>query len=63
MSVNRGAYAQYEDEIYDCVARGATATLSWTFVYSDSSRTMPIYLYYAASYSSLCPNTNPYFSN
>jgi len=40
-SVNRGIYAQFEDQIYDCVYGGAQASLSWVFKYQNTSSTKP----------------------
>lgn len=49
LSINRGAYAQFEKVIYDCIKSGANkASLSWVFTYSNSSRTMPSEVQYSA---------------
>lgn len=66
LSVNRGAYAQYEDTIYHCITKyGAkTAFLSWSFSYSDSSRTKPSSITYKALYSDgNCTSTTKTFTN
>lgn len=52
LSVNRGAYNQFEGEIYDCIMGGATsASLSWTFTYASTTNTKPISLTYSAKFS------------
>jgi hypothetical protein len=64
LSVNRGSYAQYEDQIYDCVTGGAKASLSWTFSYSSSTQTKPVQVTYKASYSGgSCSSSSQVFSN
>ena len=65
LSVNRGAYAQFENKIYDCVAGGASsASLSWTFQYSSSSKTKPSKVTYSASFSGgSCSTLSESFSN
>lgn len=65
LSVNRGAYAQYEDSIYQCITKyGAkTAFLSWTFAYSDSTRTKPSSVTYKANYNGGCNATTKTFTN
>ena len=54
LSVNRGSYAQFEDEIYDCILSGTSisGSLSWKFTYGNSSATKPSAVSYAASFSS-----------
>ena len=53
LSVNRGAYAQYENQIYDCIKTGgaSSAALSWTFQYSSSTRTKPSKVTYTAVFT------------
>jgi len=49
LSINRGAYAQFEGKIYDCIKSGANqASLSWVFQYHNSSSTMPSTVHYNA---------------
>ena len=64
-SVNRGIYAQFEGDIYDCMQSGArTGLLSWEFNYGTPERTMPTTVNYSATFdggncttmSSLFPN-------
>lgn len=64
-SVNRGIYAQFEGDIYNCIHSGArTAQLSWEFNYDSIERTMPSTVKYSAIFdggncttiSSLFPN-------
>ena len=52
LSINRGAYAQYEADIHDCVVKGASASLNWVFTYSSIYVTKPISVKYTANYSS-----------
>jgi hypothetical protein len=64
--VNRGAYAQYEDSIYQCITKyGATqAALSWSFTYSNSTRTKPSGVTYKAVYTGgSCTSTTQTFTN
>jgi hypothetical protein len=50
-SINRGAYAQFENNIYDCVQSGATSThLQWLFTYDNSTETKPVSVDYSASF-------------
>ena len=64
LSVNRGAYAQYEDEIYDCVKGAKSGSLSWTFSYASSSNTKPNKVTYKASFSGgSCSSLSETFSN
>ena len=64
LSVNRGAYAQYEDQINDCVYFGATATLKWTFGYESSTHTKPNKVTYQATYSGgNCTGSTEVFTN
>jgi len=65
LSVNRGAYAQYENDIYDCIKGGASsAELSWTFQYSSSTRTKPSKVTYTAVYTGgSCSKMSQSFDN
>mmetsp|Transcript_16920 Transcript_16920/g.25517 ORF Transcript_16920/g.25517 Transcript_16920/m.25517 type:complete len:188 (+) Transcript_16920:71-634(+) len=65
LSVNRGSYAQFEDDIYDCIDGGASsALLSWTFYYESSSHTKPNKVDYAASFNGgPCTSLSQTFSN
>ena len=64
-SINRGAYSQFENVIYNCIKSGATkAYLSWVFLYSNSSRTMPSKVQYNAVFDKgNCTNIDANFSN
>jgi len=64
-TINRGTYAQFEGDIYECMKDGATmGHLSWVFYYENPERTMPNSVKYVASFdggscktlSSLFPN-------
>ena len=51
-SVNRGIFASFEENIYDCVNNGkVTASLYWEFFYNKSSNTRPYQLYYNATFT------------
>lgn len=66
LSINRGAYAQYEGQIYDCIStKGATsASLAWTFLYQSLTRTKPDNVTYSATFSGgSCSNLKQTFSN
>ncbi len=66
LSINRGAYNQYEASIYECIAnKGATsAALAWTFTYASTSRTKPDKVNYKATFTGgSCANSNQDFTN
>ena len=65
LSINRGAYAQFEDKIYDCIKSGASqASLSWVFQYHNSSSTMPSTVHYNAVFDNgKCTNIKSIFTN
>lgn len=52
-SINRGAYAQYEGQIHDCITMyGASkAALKWSFTYESSTKTKPIGVHYTATFT------------
>lgn len=64
-SINRGAYAQFENNIYDCVQSGATsAHLHWLFTYGNSTATKPIQVEYTASFlGGKCTKMSSTFTN
>lgn len=64
-SVNRGAYAQFEDKIYHCIQSGASqASLSWLFTYRNSSSTMPSEIHYNAVFDKGdCTTIHSVFTN
>lgn len=53
LSINRGAYAQFENDIYDCMAyQGASqAALNWDFTYSSTTRTKPSKVRYSVDFT------------
>jgi hypothetical protein len=64
LSINRGAYAQYEDSINTCVYAGDHAALSWTFSYASTSHTKPNKVVYTATYTGgHCASTTQSFTN
>jgi len=64
-SINRGTWAQFEDNIYDCIQEGATsAELSWKFIYESTSHTKPYQVTYSVSYKGgSCSFTSTTFNN
>jgi hypothetical protein len=64
-SVNRGSYAQFEGDIYDCIAGGATsAYLTWTFEYLKPNYTKPDQVVYTAAFvGGKCEDLNGTFDN
>ncbi len=64
-SMNRGVYAQFESNIYDCILSGATnATLNWIFYYPDTTHTKPTSLKYEAMFEGgNCTNLSKLFDN
>ena len=65
LSVNRGSYAQFEGDIYDCIKSGASqGDLTWDFSYADSSKTKPYEVYYTAKFSGgSCSTLSQIFPN
>ena len=64
-SINRGTWAQFEDNIYDCIQEGATsAELSWKFIYESTSHTKPYQVMYSVSYiGGSCSSISTTFNN
>jgi hypothetical protein len=65
-SINRGAYAQYEDTIYNCLMDKETiyADLSWSFTYSSTSKTKPNSVTYNVKYTGgYCSSISKTFNN
>ena len=51
LSINRGSYAQYEDDIYHCITGGASsADLAWKFYYESTDKTKPYKVKYTVDY-------------
>lgn len=66
LSVNRGAYNQFEAVIYDCLMKysATQAKLSWTFSYSSSTKTKPNQVKYVADFTGgTCVDTTMTFTN
>lgn len=65
LSINRGAYAQYEDSIYHCITGGASsADLAWKFYYESTAKTKPYKLTYSAVYhGGSCTDSSMQFTN
>jgi hypothetical protein len=50
-TINRGIYAQFEGDIYECMKSGAKiAHLSWVFYYENTKHTMPNSVNYVAKF-------------
>lgn len=64
-SINRGTWAQFEDDIYDCIKGGASsASLSWQFTYESTSKTKPYKATYSVTYSGgSCSAVSASFAN
>ena len=65
-SINRGAYAQFEGSIHDCITlHGASkAALKWTFSYQSTSNTKPNGVHYTATFTGgSCSNLSMDFTN
>lgn len=66
---NRGAWREFEGEVYDCLDGtshlSASATLKWTFHYSSSSDQRPTSMTYATSYhgTAECDSNSTDFDN
>lgn len=65
LSVNRGSYAQFENDIYDCIKGGASSgSLAWTFTYESTSHTKPYKVSYSATFvGGPCNSLNQVFTN
>jgi hypothetical protein len=64
-SINRGAYAQFEGNIYECMTSGAEiGHLSWEFYYESIEHTMPNEVKYMATFDGgKCKTINAVFPN
>ena len=64
-SMNRGSYAQFEGEIYDCMLEtNGLAYLSWDFLYENNNNTMPYKVIYSANFDdSVCSYMESEFYN
>jgi hypothetical protein len=57
-NINRGIYAQFEGQIYECTKTTKTASLSWKFTYPSASKTMPSKVVYSATFDAgTCKST------
>eukprot|EP01039_Chlorochromonas_danica_P003918 gene3916-4281_t len=66
LSVNRGSYAQFEGQIYDCLATGgaSSADLAWSFTYASDTNTKPIGVSYTAVFTGgSCGTLSQAFTN
>ena len=64
-SINRGTYAQFEGNIYDCIKNGSNiGHLSWEFYYENYEHTMPNSVKYIANFDGgNCNNISSLFLN
>lgn len=64
-SINRGVWAQFEANIYNCIVNGATsAYLEWQFMYESTNHTKPYKVSYSATYyDESCSSVKNTFSN
>ena len=65
LTVNRGAYAQYESNIYHCMLDGAkVGNIEWQFLYTNSTRTKPHTVIYSVSFDGgSCKSLTSTFTN
>ena len=65
LSINRGSYAQFEGNIYDCMINGAnTGTLNWEFTYKNTTETKPVGVQYDATFDGgSCTTLSQSFAN
>jgi hypothetical protein len=63
-SINRGSYAQFEGDIYDCMQSSSQGFLTWEFIYPGSQYTQPTHVKYSATFAdSTCESLYEEFSN
>lgn len=63
-SVNRGIYAQFEGNIYECMQTALHGKLTWEFKYDGPEKTMPASIHYTAAFDGgNCTTLNSFFPN
>ncbi len=64
-SINRGAYAQFESHIYDCMLNGTTmGNFQWVFNYKNNTFTKPDTVKYSVSFDGgYCDELSSTFTN
>jgi hypothetical protein len=64
-STNRGSYAQFEGDIYNCMKSGAKlGSLQWKFTYDNVEKTMPSGVVYSAQFEEgTCKSISSQFPN
>jgi len=63
-TINRGSYAQFEGDIYDCMRTSSKGYLNWVFNYPGSQHTQPNQVIYSAEFeNSTCGSLYQEFSN
>lgn len=64
LSVNRGPYREFEDDIYACLQSSSSASLAWSFIYASTSATKPTDVHYTVTYSGgVCSTASESFPN
>jgi len=62
-TVNRGSYASFEGEIYNCIVLAGKAEVSWKFYYETTEHTRPNQVFYQAIFPDSCDILNETFTN
>tara|TARA_B100000902_G_scaffold257739_1_gene243969 strand:+ start:1110 stop:1676 length:567 start_codon:yes stop_codon:yes gene_type:complete len=64
-SINRGSYAQFENDIYYCIESGAKdASFQWNFIYENEMRTKPNKVKYSVTFNGgNCTSLTSTFTN
>ena len=64
-SINRGSYAQFENDIYHCIESGAKdASFQWNFIYENEMRTKPNKVKYSVTFNGgNCTSLTSTFTN
>lgn len=63
-TINKGAYNQFESQIYDCILNSSVGFLEWEFMYASQNNTQPNKVtYYAKFEDSPCEPLYEEFTN
>ena len=62
-SINRGSYASFEGNIYDCILLSGKADVQWKFYYESNEHTRPNQVFYQAIFPDSCEKIEETFSN
>ena len=63
ISINRGSYATFEGQIYECMQQANQGFLSWVFTYGNSTSTQPNGVTYGAEFDKGCDPMTETFLN